>query len=237
MDRAWLNDQLSQGRSLEAIAREIGRHPSTVAYWARKHGLTSSHAERHAPRGAIDRQLLTEIVACGLPVRDMAEVMQRSPTTIRHWLRRHGLQSEPSARRARTAEAAANGEREVELRCGRHGLTRHARRSDGYRCLRCESERVTRWRRRVKRMLVEEAGGACVLCSYDRFPGALQFHHLDPATKSFALGLAGVTRSLERARAEARKCVLLCANCHAEVEGGVAELPVTSAVSPILGSA
>jgi hypothetical protein len=74
-------------------------------------------------------------------------------------------------------------------------------------------------------MIVEEAGGACVICGYDRFPGALQFHHLDPATKSFALGLRGVTRSLERVRAEARKCVLLCANCHAEVEGGVAELP------------
>jgi hypothetical protein len=31
-----------------------------------------------------------------------------------------------------------------------------------------------------------------------------------------------VARSLERCREEARKCVLLCANCHAEVEGGIA---------------
>jgi hypothetical protein len=28
--------------------------------------------------------------------------------------------------------------------------------------------------------------------------------------------------ALEAARAEAAKCVLLCANCHAEVEAGVA---------------
>jgi hypothetical protein len=27
--------------------------------------------------------------------------------------------------------------------------------------------------------------------------------------------------ALERLRAEARKCVLLCANCHAEVEAGM----------------
>jgi hypothetical protein len=33
---------------------------------------------------------------------------------------------------------------------------------------------------------------------------------------------------LARCRAEIRKCVLLCANCHAEVEGGFATLPVDS---------
>ena len=30
-----------------------------------------------------------------------------------------------------------------------------------------------------------------------------------------------MTRSLERARAEVRKCILLRANCHAEVEAGL----------------
>jgi RNA polymerase-binding transcription factor DksA len=29
-----------------------------------------------------------------------------------------------------------------------------------------------------------------------------------------------MARSIERARLEARKCVLLCSNCHAEVECG-----------------
>jgi hypothetical protein len=35
-------------------------------------------------------------------------------------------------------------------------------------------------------------------------------------------------------REEAKKCVLLCANCHAEVEGGVAEVP-SSAMHSIRG--
>jgi hypothetical protein len=34
-----------------------------------------------------------------------------------------------------------------------------------------------------------------------------------------------VTRALDAARAEARKCVLLCSNCHAEVEAGAVQLP------------
>lgn len=89
-----------------------------------------------------------------------------------------------------------------------------------YRCARCRAERVSEWRRRLKRRLIEEAGGACQLCGYDACAAALQFHHLDRSEKSFAISHQGVARSLERARAEARKCALLCANCHAEVEAG-----------------
>jgi transposase len=168
MDRGWLEEQLTAGRSIESIAREVDRDASTVSYWVRKHGLQSSHAERHAARGGIERELLTIVVKCGLPVRDMSEITGRSPTTVRHWLRRYGLTTGPAQRRAKVAEAAANGDRHVELSCDRHGNARHARRIDGYRCTRCEAERVTAWRQRTKRLLVEEAGGACALCGYAR---------------------------------------------------------------------
>jgi transposase-like protein len=228
VEREWLAERLAIGASIEAIAREVRRDPSTVSYWARKHGLTSAHASRHAGRGGIGRELLAEVVACDLSIRDMADVFDRSPTTIRHWLRRHQLTSEPGRRRAAIAAADAAGQRELQLRCQHHGTTRYVRRVDGFRCARCEAARVVAWRRKVKRILVEEAGGACVLCGYSRFGGALQFHHVDPAEKSFALSREGVTRSLARARAEAEKCVLLCANCHAEVEGGFVELPLRS---------
>ena len=50
---------------------------------------------------------------------------------------------------------------------------------------------------------------------------ALEFHHVNPSSKSFAIAPGGVTRSLDAARSEAAKCVLLCANCHAEVEAGL----------------
>ena len=57
-----------------------------------------------------------------------------------------------------------------------------------------------------------------MLCGYAECHAALQFHHVDPSQKSFALSREGVTRSLAQAREEAAKCVLLCANCHAKVE-------------------
>ena len=82
-------------------------------------------------------------------------------------------------------------------------------------------------RRKVKQVLVKEAGGRCALCGYDRYVGALHFHHVDPSTKAFNLSRRGVTISLARARAEAAKCVLLCGNCHAEVEAGRAVVPMS----------
>jgi hypothetical protein len=113
----------------------------------------------------------------------------------------------------------------VALDCPHHGVTLFQLRAEGgYRCLKCRSEAVTRRRRKVKRILVEEAGGACRLCGYDRCIAALEFHHRNPAEKKFSLSHRGVARSLAKARAEAAKCILLCANCHAEVEAGVRPL-------------
>lgn len=73
-------------------------------------------------------------------------------------------------------------------------------------------------------MLLDEAGGCCALCGYDRCTASLHFHHVDPSTKEFPVNMKG-GRSLAAYREEAKKCVLLCANCHNEVEFGLAESP------------
>jgi hypothetical protein len=83
---------------------------------------------------------------------------------------------------------------------------------------------VVRRRRKVKQVLVEEARVVCAGCGYSRCMAALEFHHLVPGEKSFSLSHRGVARSIEKARAEASKCVLLCANCHAEVEAGMIQV-------------
>lgn len=52
----------------------------------------------------------------------------------------------------------------------------------------------------------------------------LHFHHVDPSTKSFAVSVA-TGKSLQTFREEAKKCVLLCANCHGEVKAGLVPSP------------
>lgn len=218
--RESLAEMLGDGLSLEEIGRRVDRHPSTVSYWLKKHGLVAPLRHKHMARGGIAREVLVSLVDEGLSVRQIAERVGFSPSTVRHWLRRHGLRTA----RAREARAASPGQQFVAT-CSTHGEATFVVRPDGARrCLRCRSEAVMRRRRLVKETLVAEAGGCCQLCGYDRYLGALEFHHVDPASKEFSLSYEGVTRSLDRARAEARKCVLLCATCHAEVEGGIVQL-------------
>jgi transposase-like protein len=226
VEKAWLAQQLEAGASIEAIAREVGRHPSSVAYWVHKHGLSSMHAVRHAPRGGIERGHLVELIAEGLSIRGIAERLGLSYATVRHWLRKHGLET----RRAARLKVVEVGPSEPLLPCPEHGIGPHVRGSDGYlRCRRCRTAAVVRRRALVRTTLIAEAGGRCMRCGYDEHPSALQFHHLDRATKAFNLR-DGDTRSLARMREEARKCVLLCANCHAQVEAGAADVPVRSDV-------
>jgi transposase-like protein len=228
MERAWLKERLEAGASYEAIARECGCSPSKVSYWAGKHGLTSAHVALHAARGPIDELLLRQLLSGHFSIREIAETMDRSAATIRHWLAKLGLETGPPRHSPAAARAMAAGEPEPMLFCSVHGITRHVKRDRGYRCATCRSNHVTKCRRAVKRILLEEAGGACLICGYDRCVAALHFHHLDPTRKSFTLGVTGVTRSMAAARAEASKCVVLCANCHAEVESGLADVPLRS---------
>jgi len=52
----------------------------------------------------------------------------------------------------------------------------------------------------------------------------LHFHHVDPATKALSMSMAA-GRSIAAFRAEAAKCVLVCANCHGEIETGLIPSP------------
>jgi hypothetical protein len=228
MDKRFLEDCLTKEMSLEAIGELAGRHPSTVSYWLQKHGLRPNGAERHGPKGGLAKDELEPLVNEGLTIEGMAHRLGVGDTTVRHWLRRHGLKTRAAQRRAALASMRRTGGREMEAECRRHGLTRHVAvaSESRLRCTRCRSEAVSRRRRKVKEILVAEAGGKCLLCGYCGHSAALQFHHVDPGAKSFGLGVRGITRSIARLREEASKCVLLCANCHAELEAGAVELPV-----------
>jgi hypothetical protein len=90
------------------------------------------------------------------------------------------------------------------------------------------AEAVTRRHQEVKRLLVAEAGGCCVVCGYDRCLFNLHFHHVDPATKRFPLTMAR-GKSLASYMEELAKCILVCANCHGEIEAGLIASPPAGA--------
>lgn len=230
MDMESLKLLLAQGLSVERIAKRFGKDPSTVSYWMKKHGLASPYAEKHAAKGGIEREELETLVAAGMTISEIATRLHRSKTTVRHWLGKYGLKTQH--RRGRNSGADSQQAKDAGLltitrECPGHGLTEFVLEGRGaYRCKRCRSESVARRRRRLKTILVAEAGGRCCICGYDRHLGALHFHHVDPSAKRMALSARGIAYALETLREEAKKCVLLCSNCHAEIENGVATLPV-----------
>jgi transposase len=230
VDRESLRLLLAQGESVERIAKRFGKHPSTVSYWMAKHGLEALGREKHAARGAISRGPLEALVRAGNTIAEIATEVDRSKATVRHWLGRYGLRTgNRVGRRPADPEAKAAGQLLVMRDCATHGSTAFVLDSEGcYGCRRCRAEAVTRRRRRVKLILVAEAGGCCAACGYDRHPAALQFHHPDPDQKRLVVSVSGFGLSLGTLRAEAQKCVLLCANCHAEVECGVRRLAIDS---------
>src|SRR5688572_22995545 len=149
------------------------------------------------------REELERLVAAGLSIRRIAVRLDVTPTTVKKWLARYALETERTARVRAGRAARASGRRVVQLRCKHHGATEFLLEGRGaFRCLRCRQEAVANRRRRIKEILVKEAGGACQRCGYSRYIGALHFHHVDPAMKQFSIATEGSTRSLAAARAE-----------------------------------
>jgi hypothetical protein len=159
-----------------------------------------------------------------MSIAEIAAMTARGKASVRHWLAEYGLKTDgrrgPGSRQG-VREAREAGLSRATICCPRHGETAHVREPRGYyRCCKCRQEGVIRRRRRAKRLLVTEFGGCCRLCGYGRCLGALEFHHLDPGAKEFGVSRCGA-HGIERLRAEVRKCILLCSNCHAEVEDGM----------------
>jgi hypothetical protein len=93
------------------------------------------------------------------------------------------------------------------------------------------SEKVKKWRKKIKERMVEAMGGKCQCCGYDRAHSALAFHHLDPTIKDFGFGsIIARPQSWEKIVAELRKCILVCHNCHFEFHAGMLQLPKKFAV-------
>ena len=78
------------------------------------------------------------------------------------------------------------------------------------------SKDVSNFRIRRKENLIRVLGSACCLCGYNECIGALEFHHIESENKSYQLS-SGNCHSLKDDLEEAKKCLLVCANCHREI--------------------
>ena len=150
-------------------------------------------------------------IQVGLSTRGMASKYGKSQTTVRYWLRKHGLvacgKSGPKTPQTTTGYL-----------CSFCGVT-DPDKFYGYkrtRCGPCHNKDVIAKAREKKTWAVALLGGCCSRCGYKKSNWALQFHHVDPTEKdktfSSMLGWSKV-----RITTELKKCILVCSNCHAEI--------------------
>lgn len=88
------------------------------------------------------------------------------------------------------------------------------------------SQNVINCIKRRKSNLIKIFDSKCCICGFDKFQEALEFHHVNPAEKEFSIGASNaITKSLNNQLEEAKKCVLLCSNCHRGVHAGYYQVP------------
>lgn len=76
-----------------------------------------------------------------------------------------------------------------------------------------------RWKKR-KIDAIEYKGGKCERCGYNKYYGALEFHHRNPSEKDFQWNKLRLM-SWDKIVKEINKCDLLCSNCHREVHNDI----------------
>lgn len=76
-------------------------------------------------------------------------------------------------------------------------------------------ERNKNWVKKYKSNL------QCEKCGEDESV-CLDFHHLDPKEKEFTISdLKWSTYSIKTLKAEIKKCIVVCANCHRKIHAGL----------------
>ena len=82
-------------------------------------------------------------------------------------------------------------------------------------CKACQCEKNRKKYKDWKSIILKKLGiDRCSRCGYNKFLGALDFHH-EGDDKEFNISR---NYSIDRSLKEAKKCIVVCANCHREIQ-------------------
>lgn len=170
----------------------------------------------------MEAEKLKGYLAQGLSLNKIRKIEGKSLSTVRHWMRVHGLKpnfknfgDEPFNKSSEIVDG-----KKFCVRCGEWkeltgNFSPKGKEKTQHYCRPClYAYQLERWKKR-KRKAVEMMGGKCSRCGYCRNYSALEFHHLDPSKKEQELA-SSIRCSWSKFVEELKKCVLVCSNCHRE---------------------
>lgn len=167
----------------------------------------------------MNKNTLLSLVNKGYCQKEIAKESNCSPTNVRYWLKKYGIKMKSNWH-------LKNRDTKFCPRCKESKVFNefYARRDKtgcSPYCKPCTNSQALERQQSLKKQLVEYKGGKCQICGYDKYVGALEFHHLDPSKKEFTIANYRGS-SMESLKPELDKCICVCANCHREVHGGIA---------------
>lgn len=213
---------ISKGYTTKQVSIECNVSKSTVQRHLHDLGIVSTHKIVQMP---LTKEELQPLVDQHLSTYQIASKLNKSQGYVKHWLRKFGLKTNAKWTIARKAikQDIIDGYKTCSKCNQRKSLTgdNFYLRKNGsfhYWCRDC-NDAATRQKQIDKKIkCVNYKGGKCVMCGYNAYVGALDFHHLDSTKKEFNISSCRTYR-WELIKAELDKCICVCRNCHAEIHG------------------
>lgn len=90
-------------------------------------------------------------------------------------------------------------------------------------CYECLPKGITATRGYYMKLIKQKFGNKCTICGYNKSINALEFHHLNPNIKEG--GVSNTNGTIIKSLEEAKKCILICSNCHREIHDNTIQIP------------
>jgi len=217
---------ISKDFTTKQIADELKMSWSTVKGHFRKLGLRTIYKKDPV---IIDEHKLREMVNQNCSVDKIAKEFKCSHAPIKTALQTHGLKTEAKwtiARKTASDEIKSGFKTCPKCKIKKELVDNYYIRKDGNIhawCKQCNNQITYQKQKQMKVDAVAYKGGKCQLCNYNKYVGALDFHHLDPSKKDFAISELK-SYSWEIIQSELDKCICVCKNCHAEIHGKITDV-------------
>lgn len=170
------------------------------------------------------REEIESLISESKSLNQISKETGKSLTTIRYWVKKLKISFE-------TKSFSDQGVKEYgEFRyCPRcksecsidQFYNRRGKKNSSVYCKKCTTDQVVERTKRLKQEMVDYKGGCCEICGYDKYIGALDFHHINPNEKDFTIAKVRQYKFDEVIKEELDKCMLVCSNCHRKIHGGL----------------
>ena len=151
----------------------------------------------------MDKIELQKLIDEGTTQREIAATLGRSQSTVKHWLKKHGLSTQNQAKPRLAVH---------RCKCGEEDPSQFYNSKTSV-CGKCHNAYTIKKGRENRDYIIECLGSKCSRCQYDEFKSGLTAHHLDPNSKDPKFSSVR-SWSKKRIDEEIKGCILLCACCH-----------------------